>query len=122
MSDTENRPPRMKRYRDWPDYPLFLRDCKNAAASDVLVTSPVAAAILGYSRPRMTRLLDQEEIISWAWYEPNKFHASEIFVSVRSLVVFGLRRKRLGSYDNEIPLQAVIDRALYEQLRQEIAA
>jgi len=113
-------PERMKRYRDWPDYPRFLSDCQKAAATDVLVTPPVAAAILGYSRVRMVRLLNQEDIASWAWYEPNTFHASEVFVSVRSLITFGLRRGRLGSYEAEIPLQSVMDRDSYERLRQDI--
>jgi hypothetical protein len=118
-AETANSPGKMKRYRGWPEYPLFLSDCQKAAATDVLVTPPVAAAILSYSRVRMTRLLDQEDILCWAWFEPNKFHASEIFVSVRSLVLFGLRRKRLGSYETELPLQAVIDQPGYEQMRQE---
>ncbi len=118
--ETVNLPGRMKRYRDWPAYPRFLSDCRQAAATDTLVSPPVAAAILGYSRVRMTRLLDQEEIVSWAWYEPNTFHASEIYVSVQSLIRFGLRRGRLGSYETEISLQAVMDQEAYEQMRQEI--
>lgn len=118
MVESSNQAAKMKKYRDWSAYPLFLSDCAKAAAADVLVTPPVAAAILGYSRVRMSRLLDQEEIISWAWFEPGKFHASEIFVSVQSLVTFGLKRRRLGEYDSEIPLQAVLKRSLYESLRR----
>ena len=116
----ESYPTAMKRYRDWTAYPLFLSDCQQAASGDILVTPPVAAAVLGYSRVRMTRLIDREEISSWAWFEPNAFHATEIFVSVRSLIFFGLHRGRLGPYDTEIPLQAVIDRDGYEQMCQKM--
>jgi len=111
-------PTRMKKYRDWPFYPRFRNDCAEAAAGDVLVTPPVAAAILGYSKVRIRRILDQEDILSWAWYEADQFHASEVFVSVRSLVRFGLKKGRLGKYEDETPLRAVLDRDAYEQLRQ----
>ncbi len=118
----EALPPRMRRYDDWPTYLLFLRDCRDAAASDVLVPPAVAAALLGYSRVRMAKLIDDQAVDSWAWYAPASFHASEILVSVRSLILFGLRRGRLSAYETEIPLQSIIDRDSYEEIRQEIAA
>lgn len=112
--------PKMHKYRGWPQFPQFLSDCRQAALTDVLVSPPVAAAILGYSKVSIRRILDQEEILSWAWYEAGKFHASEIFVSVDSLVSFGLKKGRLGDYDDETPLRAVLDRVAYERLRQAI--
>ena len=74
------------------------------------MTPPVAAAVLGYSKVSIRRILDQEDILSWAWYEADQFHASEVFVSVRSLVLFGLKKGRLGEYEDETPLRAVQDR------------
>lgn len=110
--------PRMHKYRGWPQFPQFLSDCRQASGTDILVSPPVAAAILGYSKVSIRRILDQEKILSWAWYEADKFHASEILVSVRSLVLFGLKKGRLGDYDDETPLRAVLDRVAYERLRQ----
>ena len=81
----------------------------------------VAAALLNYSRVRMAKLIGEGLIDSWAWYAPVSFHASEIFVSARSLIAFGLRRGRLGPYETEIPLQSIIDRDSYEQMRWESA-
>jgi len=107
----------MKKYRDWPFYPVFLKDCRRAAEKDILVTPAVAAAILGYSKVHIRRMLQQEEILSWAWYESDKFHASEIFVSVHSLVLFGFKKRRLGLYESEKPLQALLDPKTYERLR-----
>ncbi len=112
----------MKKYRGWLQYPVFLSDCQQAAEQDVLVTPPVAAAILSYSKVHIRRLLDQEHITAWAWYEEDKFHASEVFVSSRSLALFGLRKKRLGPYDSEKSVQAVLDPNTYELLRQTAAA
>ena len=109
---------RMKKYRGWSEYRRFLSDCAAAAQGDVLVTPYVAAAILGYSKVSIRRVLDQEEIVSWGWYESDKYHASEIMVSVRSLVQFGLKKGRLGDYDGELPLQAVMDRPVYAELRR----
>ena len=111
----------MKRYRDWPAFPAFLADCRRAATADVLVTPPIAAAILGYSKVSIRRLLNQESIQSWAWYAPDEFHASEIFVSVHSLVLFGLKKGRLGDYDDEAPLRAIVSREAYEQMRRELS-
>ena len=111
---------KMKRYRGWSEFPAFLADCREAAAADVLVTPPIAAAILGYSKVSIRRLLNRESIQSWAWYEPDEFHATEIFVSVHSLVWFGLKRGRLGDYEDGAPLSAVINRVDYEQIRREI--
>lgn len=99
---------------------MFLADCRQAAQEDVLVTPPVAAAILGYSKVSIRRILDQEEILSWAWYEADQFHASEVFVSVHSLVLFGLKKGRLGDYKDEPPLRAVLDQDAYEHLRQAV--
>jgi len=110
---------KMKKYRDWPSFPTFLGDCRQAALGDTLVTPPVAAAILGYSKVSIRRMLEQEEIQSWAWYEAGQFHPSEVFVSVRSLVQYGLRKGRLGDYEDEMPLRAVLDRDAYERLRRE---
>jgi hypothetical protein len=111
----------MKKYRGWPEFPAFLADCREAATTDVLVTPPVAAVILGYSKVSIRRLLGRESIHSWAWHEPDEFHATEIFVSVQSLVLFGLKRGRLGEYDDEEPLRAVISREEYAQMRQEMS-
>jgi hypothetical protein len=110
----------MKKYRGWSSFSMFRSDCAQAAQGDVLVTPPVAAAILGYSKVSIRRILDQEDIQSWAWYEADQFHASEVLVSVRSLVRFGLKKGRLGDYEDEAPLRAVLDRASYEQLRQAV--
>ena len=110
---------RMKKYRGWPAFPIFLNDYTQAALSDTLVTPPVAAAILGYSKVSIRRILEHEDILAWAWYEADQFHPSEVFVSVRSLVQYGLRKGRLGDYEDEIPLRAVLDRDAYERLRRE---
>lgn len=110
----------MKKYQGWSSFPLFLDDCRQAALADVLVTPPVAAAILGYSKVSIRRILNREDILSWAWYEADQFHASEVFVSVHSLVLFGLKKGRLGDYEDETPLRAVFDRDAYEQLRQAV--
>ncbi len=107
----------MKKYRDWPAYPTFLKDCQQAAYRDILVSPPVAAAILGYSKVHMRRMLEQEDITSWAWYEAEMFHASEVFVSVHSLVLFGLKKRRLGLYEAEKPLRALLDPKTYQMLR-----
>lgn len=111
---------RIKKYRDWPAFPLYMSDCHSAALADTLVTPPIAAAILGYSKVSIRRILEQEDIQSWAWYEVGQFHPSEVFVSVRSLVRYGLRKGRLGDYEDEMPLRAVLDRDAYERLRQEV--
>lgn len=112
---------RMKKYRGWPAFPQFLNDCAHASQGDVLVTPPVAAGILGYSKVSIRRILNQEEIASWGWYELDNFHASEIFVSVRSLVQYGLKKGRLGDYDDEAPLRAVMGREVYADLRRSAA-
>ena len=111
---------KMKKYRGWPAFPTFLSDYTQAALSDTLVTPPVAAAILGYSKVSIRRILEHEDILAWAWYEADQFHPSEVFVSVRSLVQYGLRKGRLGDYEDETPLRAVLDRETYERLRQEV--
>lgn len=110
----------MKKYRGWPAFPTFLNDYTQAARADTLVTPPVAAAILGYNKVSIRRILEHEDILAWAWYEGDQFHASEIFVSVRSLVQYGLRKGRLGEHEDETPLRAVLDRDAYERLRQEV--
>lgn len=110
----------MQKYRGWPEFPAFLEDCRRAAAVDILVTPPIAAAILGYSKVSIRRLLTHEDIEAWAWYERDAFHATEIYVSVQSFVRFGIKRGRLGDYVDEVPLRAVISRAAYEQMWLEI--
>ena len=110
----------MKKYRGWAAFPQFMSDCAEAARGDMLVTPPIAAAVLGYSRVSIRRVLDQEDILSWAWYEADQFHASEVFVSVRSLVAFGLKKGRLGEYEDEAPLRAVLGRDDYEQMQRAV--
>jgi len=113
---------KMKKYRDWPSFPAYLSDCRRAAQGDTLVTPPVAAAILGYSKVSIRRILEQEDIQSWAWYEAGQFHPSEVFVAVSSLVRFGLKKGRLGEYEDEAPLRAVFGRDDYERLRRSAPA
>ena len=77
---------------------------------------------MGYSKVSIRRILEQEDIKSWAWYEAGQFHASEVFVSVGSLVRFGLKKGRLGEYEDEAPLRAVLGREDYECLRRSAPA
>jgi len=112
----------MKKYRGWLLYPEFLRECREAASREVLVTPPVGAAILGYSIVHIRRLLEQDAILAWAWYEEGKFHPAEVFISSRSLVSFGLQKKRLGPYEAEKPIQAILDCQAYEQLSRVVSS
>jgi hypothetical protein len=107
----------LKKYVGWPSLPAFFNDCCLARQTDSLVSQATAAAILGYAKVTMRRIIDQNGVSAWAWYEGEGFHPSELVVSVQSLISYGLHKGRLGDYEKEKPIQSLLNREAYEQLQ-----
>ena len=112
----------LKKYVGWPSLPEFFKDCLLARQTDTLVSPATAAAILGYAKVTMRRIIDQDGVSAWAWYEGEGFHPSELVISVRSLISYGLSKGRLGDYEKEKPIQVLLNKEAYEQLQWAIGS